>query len=722
MDSSQDDAAIISSALGLPKRGVHDTLALLADGATVPFIARYRKEATGGLDDLAIQQIADERERLGTLAARRQTILGAIQEQGLLTPELRREIDGCTTKAALEDLYLPFKKKRKTRASVARERGLGPLAQRIVEQARDGSPLAEARRYVRGPVKSAEEALAGARDIVAERLAERADVRGMLRQIYQHHGRLTSKAARGKAKEPSKYERYYDHEERLASAPSHRFLAIRRGEREGFLSVSVRLDVDRVIVDIERTVGVRRNSPWAEPLCEAIADGFKRLLAPSITTEVLNDATTRADEAAVKVFADNLRDLLMAAPLGDVPVVAIDPGFRTGCKCAAIDARGRVADHWTIHPHARGDQGRAGAARELLAKLRRHRPKAIAIGNGTAGRETEDFVRELVAEQADLAEAVIVAVPETGASVYSASELARAELPDLDVTIRGAVSIGRRLQDPLAELVKIDPKAIGVGQYQHDLPATLLERKLGEIVVSCVNEVGVELNTASPALLGYVAGIGPTLAKRIVDRRESSGPFRSRAELTSVSGLGPKTFEQCAGFLRVRDGAHALDASAVHPERYALVARMARDLGVSLADLVGGVAAARADQIDIARYVSDEVGRPTLEDIVAELRKPGRDPRSSFEAPTFRTDVREVEDLKVGMRLDGVVTNVTDFGAFVDIGVHQDGLVHVSELAEGFVRDPRAVVRVGQRVQVVVLSADPERRRIALSAKAALEG
>lgn len=711
-----DPTPTIAARLELPARGVAAVVKLLEEGATVPFIARYRKEATGGLDEVAIRAIQEARTYLVELETRRRAILAEIEKQGALTPELARKIRAATTKQALEDLYLPFKPKRRTRATMARERGLEPLAQRILAQPDQGDPFADARRFVRtdGPeerrVEDVDAALAGARDIVAEVVAENAEVRALVRETYAREAVMSTRAVPAKTKERTKFEQYYDHHEPLARMPSHRFLAIARGKAEGVLRVSTEIDEARLLPRIEQTVGLRRRSPYARLFAEAIADSLARLLGPSVENDVIARAEESAHREAVEVFAKNLEALLLAAPLGGKPVLGVDPGFRTGCKCAVVDETGRFVENATIYL-GQGAAKEEEAARVLRALVKKHRPAAIAVGNGTGGREAEAFVR------ATLDGAVVVSVNEAGASVYSASEIAREEFPDLDLTVRGAISIARRLQDPLAELVKIEPESIGVGQYQHDVQAALLKQKLGEVVESCVNRVGVELNTASASLLSYVAGLGPTRAKKIVEHRRSEGRFESRAALKKVSGIGPRTFEQCAGFLRVRDGAHPLDGSAVHPERYALVEKIARDMKVALKDLVGH--ADRARQIDVGKWVGEGVGEPTLRDIVSELEKPGRDPRASFEPPKFRDDVRALEDLKVGMVLEGVVTNVTTFGAFVDLGVHQDGLVHVSKLADRFVRDPNEVVRPGDRITVKVLELDLARRRISLSARSA---
>ncbi|MFO0692588.1 MAG: Tex family protein [Polyangiales bacterium] len=710
-----DISPVVAEELGLPLRGVAAVVKLLDEGATVPFIARYRKEVTGGLDEVQIRDIQDKRAYHRELEERRQAVLKSIEEQGKLTDELRSKILACRTKALLEDLYAPYKKKRRTRATIAREAGLEPLANLILAQALEGDPLVEAAKYVDAEkgVADAEAALAGARDIVAEVVADNADVRTFVREQFEKQGTLVTEVARGKENERSKFEDYYDHREPVATVPSHRFLAIRRGEGEGVLRVRIEVEEEPVLARIGQIAGIQGKSPYAEALRTAIADSFKRLLAPSVETDVRVDLKLRADKEAVEVFAENLEHLLLAAPLGGRSVVGIDPGLRTGCKLAAVDDTGRFLDTTTIYPFkGAGDELRAKA--ELALFLKKHRPHAIAVGNGTAGRETERFVRQVLKEPG-VPEAIVVMVSEAGASVYSASDVAREEFPDLDLTIRGAISIARRLQDPLAELVKVDPKSIGVGQYQHDVHQTLLQRKLGQVVESCVNRVGVDLNTASAALLSYVAGVGDSLAKRIVSHREKNGAFKTRKQILDVTGLGPKAFEQCAGFLRIREAENPLDRSAVHPERYELVARIANDLGVDLAHLVGDKA--RADKIDVKKYVGEGVGEPTLKDIVAELGRPGRDPRDAFEPPSFRDDVNTLEDLRPGMVLEGVVTNVTAFGAFVDVGVHQDGLVHISQLSDRFIKDPSEAVKVGQKIQVKVLEVDLVRQRISMTAR-----
>lgn len=709
-----DPTPIVAGELALPIGGVAAVLRLLGDGNTVPFVARYRKEATGSLDEVAIRAIAERAEALVELDKRRQAILESIASQGRLTPDLGAAIAACATRAALEDLYLPYRPKRRTRATMARERGLEPLAARILSQAPQGDPRSEAQAFVAPDrdVPDVDAALAGARDIVAESVADRADVRALLRDALNARGVVKSVAIKAKTREPTRFEAYYDFAEAVATIPSHRYLAVRRGEREGVLRVAVLCDVSPLMPRVRGLAGYLPRSPWAGDLALAVQDAVDRLVLPSLETEVHAALTERSERAAVEVFADNLRELLMASPLGGRPVVGVDPGIRTGCKCAAVDATGRFLGHVTVHLHEPAAEQRA--RRDFAAFLARHRPDAVAVGNGTFGRETLAFVRSVLAETG-ATDAIAVAVSESGASVYSASDVARAEFPHLDLTVRGAISIARRLQDPLAELVKVDPRAIGVGQYQHDITESLLKRRLDAVVETCVNAVGVDLNTASASLLQYVAGIGPAIAANIVAARDADGPFRTRQDLRRVRKLGPKTFEQAAGFLRVRGGDEPLDASAVHPERYALVRRIARDLGVAIGALIGRPETLA--RVDPRKYVDGDVGEPTLRDILDELGRPGRDPRASFQAPAFREDVSTLEDLQVGMELGGVVTNVTAFGAFVDVGVHQDGLVHVSELSDRFVRVPSEVVRAGQHVRVRVLAVDVPRRRISLSMK-----
>ena len=700
--------------LSITPRQIMAVARLLSEGNTIPFIARYRKEVHGDLDEVQISKIQERLSYYRELEDRRSTILHSIEEQGKLTDELRQRILSCTTKTALEDLYLPYKPKRRTRAMIAREKGLEPLALMILEQS-GGQPDADAAAFVSEEkgVEHVAAALAGARDIVAEMVAETADVRGLVRQAFATDGVVVSEVVDPKPAEPTKFEQYYDFKEKVSVIPSHRFLAIRRGQAEGVLRVRLTCDSEPLLRRIEELYKLNLKSLYAPHLKEAIEDGYKRLIAPSVEIDVTDEMKMKSDRAAVEIFAQNLRNLLLQAPLGEQKIIGIDPGLRTGCKCVALDATGKFLETCTIFP-SQGERKEIEAKVDICKLVSKYRPYAIAVGNGTGGRETETFVRG-VFKEANIKDVLVISVNESGASVYSASEVAREEFPELDLTIRGAISIGRRLQDPLAELVKIDPKAIGVGQYQHDVHQPLLVDKLDEVIVSCVNHVGVELNTASAPLLTRVSGIGSTMAKKIVAYRNENGAFTGRKQLSKVPGLGPKTFEQAAGFLRIRGGAHPLDASAVHPERYALVEQMAADLGVELSELLGS--AALVDKISLSKYVSETVGEPTLRDIIAELKKPGRDPRATFEKPAFRDDVTELEHVKEGMVLEGVVTNVTAFGAFVDIGVHQDGLVHVSELSDRFIRDPAEVVKTGDKLKVRVLSVDKARRRIALSAK-----
>jgi len=678
---------------------------LLAEGSTVPFIARYRKEAHGNLDEVKIGKIQERLGYYGELVERKETILKTIDEQGKLTPELRAKIESCWQKSALEDLYQPYKPKRRTRAQVAKEKGFEPLADSIW----NGEKF-----------EGSEEDLQFARDIIAERIADLADIRGLVRNAFATRSIVKSEVASPKPTEPTKFEQYYEFEESIATIPSHRYLAIRRGQKEGVLWVKLVLDAEPVIgrmMEILKAVtkGAMPGSAACAQVELAARDAYKRLLAPSCEIDVTVEKKMESDRAAVEVFAENLRHLLLASPLGEKAVLAIDPGIRTGCKVAMMDSTGKYLGKTVIFPM----QKQAEAEKTVALIVHKYKVEAIAVGNGTAGRETEAFVRatlkKLHEQHPEIPIPIVVSVSESGASVYSASEIARKEFPDLDLTVRGAISIGRRLQDPLAELVKIDPKAIGVGQYQHDVQQTLLGSKLDEVVVSCVNGVGVELNTASAPLLERVSGLTPTLAKAIVEWRDTNGKFTSRDDLKKVKGLGDKAFEQCAGFLRIRGAKNPLDTSAVHPERYALVERMAADAGLGVGDLVGNSLAVK--KIDIRKYVSNEVGEPTLKDIVSELIKPGRDPRKTFEPPKFRDDVTKIEDVKEGMKLEGVVTNVTAFGAFVDIGVHQDGLIHLSELSDNFVSDAASVVKAGDRLSVTVIGVDRERGRISLSAK-----
>ncbi|NOZ24952.1 MAG: RNA-binding transcriptional accessory protein [Nitrospirae bacterium] len=701
---------IISEELGIRPAQVEATAALLDEGATVPFIARYRKEATGSLDEVAVRAVRDRLEQLRELDRRREAIIKSLKERGLLTDTLKAKIDAAGSMTMLEDVYLPYRPKRRTRATIAREQGLEPLASMIFEQA-GVDPGEEARAFVdpgKG-VDSAGTALAGARDIIAEWISEDQRARERMRTLFRTRGVIRSRVVKGKEEAGIKYKDYYEWDEPVSGAPSHRILAIRRGEREGVLTFRIVTPEDDALAMLDELF-VRGNGPASEEVRTAVRDGFKRLLAPSIEAETRLALKKRADEEAIRVFAENLRQLLLAPPLGGKRILAVDPGFRTGCKLVCLDPQGKLLHHDTIHPHA-SDRGASEAAAKIRALCSRFGIEAVAVGNGTAGRETESFLRGVGLP----AGIEIVMVSESGASVYSASEAAREEFPGHDVTVRGAVSIGRRLMDPLAELVKIDPKSIGVGQYQHDVDQAALKRSLDDVVVSCVNLVGVEVNTASRQLLSYVSGLGPRIAKGIVDYRNEHGPFRSRMELLNVPRLGPKAFEQAAGFLRIRNGEHPLDGSAVHPESYHVVDAMARDLGCTLTDLMKDEGLRR--KIDLRCYVTDGVGMPTLLDIMEELAKPGRDPRERFEVFRFADGIDKIEDVRPGMRLPGIVTNITAFGCFVDIGVHQDGLVHISELSDRFVKNPADVVKVHQKVTVTVLNVDLQRRRISLSLK-----
>ena len=698
-------AAIIAQELNISPQQVLATAKLLEEGATIPFIARYRKEATGSLDEVAIQQIRDRLEQLAELDKRREAIRASLQERDLLTPELQAQIDAAPTMAQLEDLYLPYRPKRRTRATIAKEKGLEPLADLLMKQ--DGKPI-DARPFINAEkgVESEADAWAGAMDIIAERISEDARIRGQQRDLFERRAQLQSTVVKKKQDEAAKFRDYFEWQEPLDKAPSHRILAVLRGEREGFLTIHAQPNPDEALAALEKMVVKKGQGPAVEKVREAAHDAYKRLLAPSLEGETLRAAKERADAEAIQVFVRNLRELLLASPMGQKRVLAVDPGFRTGCKVVVLDAQGNLKHYCAIFPtqSERQKEQAAATVRELCQKFK---IEAIAVGNGTASRETEAFLREL---QLD---APVVMVDESGASIYSASEAARDEFPDHDVTVRGSVSIGRRLQDPLAELVKIDPKSIGVGQYQHDVDQAALKKSLDDVVMSCVNAVGVEVNTASAQLLTYVSGLGPQLAKNIVKYREENGPFRKRQDLTNIPRFGAKTFEQAAGFLRIHASENPLDASAVHPERYALVERMARDLGCAVRDLMRDPALRK--KIDLKKYVGGDVGLPTLQDILAELEKPGRDPRPQFEAFSFSDAAHELTDLKPGMVLPGIVTNVTNFGAFVDIGVHQDGLVHISQLADKFVKDPNTVVKVRQKVQVKVVEVDAARKRIALT-------
>lgn len=704
---------IISSKLNIKESQVKAVLQLLDEGATIPFIARYRKEMTGSLDEVAISNISQQADKLKELQKRKETVLKTIEEQGKLTDELKKRIDDCWESTVLEDIYLPFKPKRRTKAQVARENGLEPLAM-IILQERIGSDSElerNADKYVKGNVKSIDDALQGARDIIAENISEDEKCRNAVRREFNYTATITSKVVKGKEEEGDKFKDYFNFSEPLKRCSSHRLLAMRRGEREGFLKVSISPD-DELAEDKLLRLRVRRSGAASNQIEKACLDAYKRLLKPSIENEFAALSKDKADEEAIAVFANGLRQLLMASPLGQKRVMGIDPGFRTGCKVVCLDSHGMLLCHDVIFPHPPVNKTSDAATKiQLLAK--KYAIEAVSIGNGTAGRETEDFIRGLNLTTSKGAKVEIYSVNEDGASVYSASKIAREEFPDEDVTVRGAVSIARRLMDPLAELVKIDSKSIGVGQYQHDVDQTALKQQLDQTVVSCVNLVGVDVNTASKHLLTYISGLGPTLAQNIIDYRTEHGGFKTRKELLKVKRMGEKAFEQCAGFLRVSGGKNPLDNSSVHPESYHVVERMAKDLKTDVATLMKD--ASLRSQIDINKY--KDVGLETLKDILKELEKPGRDPREPLKAFSFDPRVHTPEDLMVGMRLPGIVTNVTNFGAFVDVGVHEKGLVHVSQLANHFVKDPLTVVHVGQTVEVTVTAVDLQRNRISLSMK-----
>lgn len=702
---------LIAAELKLPIHRIENTLKLLTGGATIPFISRYRKEATGGLDEVQISDIHTRYEKLSELAKRKETILSTIEEQGKLTDELRRRIADCWDSTELEDIYLPYKPKRKTRAEAARQKGLEPLAMLLMMQ-RENNLSARVRTFVKGDVKDEEEALKGARDIIAEQVNEDERARNLMRNQFSRQAVITAKVVKGKETEESaaKYRDYFDFSEPLKRCTSHRLLAIRRGESEGILKVSISpADEEECNTRLERQF-VRSNNECARQVAEAVRDAYKRLLKPSIETEYAALSKEKADEEAIRVFAGNLRQLLLAPPLGQKRVMGIDPGFRTGCKIVCLDAQGGLLHNEAIYPHPPKSEYSL-AARKLVKLVEQYKIEAIAIGNGTASRETEQFVTSQRYDR----EVQVFVVSEDGASIYSASKTAREEFPDYDVTVRGAVSIGRRLIDPLAELVKIDAKSIGVGQYQHDVDQTQLKAALDQTVESCVNLVGVNVNTASKHLLTYVSGLGATLAQNIVDYRTENGAFRSRRELMKVPRMGAKAFEQCAGFLRIPQAENPLDNSAVHPESYAIVERMAKDLHCTVADLIRDKGL--RERIRIEDYVSDTVGIPTLTDIMQELDKPGRDPRQKIQVFEFDKNIRTIDDLQEGMELPGIVTNITNFGCFVDIGIKENGLVHISQLSDQFVSDPTSVVSIHQHVRVKVLSIDRERKRIQLTMK-----
>ena len=715
-------ARLIASALNLQERAVANTLALLEEGCTIPFISRYRKERTGGLDEVQIAAISDRFDKLQEIQKRKDTIIKTITDLEKMTPELKKRIDDCWETSELEDIYLPYKPKRRTRAQVAREQGLEPLAQLLLLQ-RERDPERAAERYVKGDVKDTESAIKGAQDIIAETVSEDERSRQQIRNAFSRQAIISSKVVKAKADtdEAAKYSDYFDWSEPLKRCSSHRLLAMRRGESEGILRISISPNDEEAADKLKRHY-VYGNTPCGQLVGEAVDDGYKRLLKPSIETEFAALSKERADEEAIRVFAENLRQLLLGAPLGQKRVMGIDPGFRTGCKVVCLDAQGNLLHHDAIFPHPPVNK-RTESAIAIQKMIQKYQIEAISIGNGTASRETNDFIKDVLAgrynidtrKKDDLPKPQVFTVSEDGASVYSASKIAREEFPDEDVTVRGAVSIGRRLMDPLAELVKIDPKSIGVGQYQHDVDQTKLKHSLDQTVESCVNLVGVNLNTASQHLLMYVSGLGPTLAKNIVDSRRENGAFTSRAQLKKVPRLGPSAFQQCAGFLRIPGAKNPLDNSAVHPESYAVVEQMAKDHGCTVADLIKDKE--KRDTIDIRKYVTAEVGIPTLTDIMQELEKPGRDPREQLEEFEFDKNVSTVDDLIEGMILPGIVTNITNFGAFVDIGVHQDGLIHISQMANRRIAHPTDVVKLHQHVRVRVIEVDHRRNRISLSLK-----
>jgi len=697
---------MIAAAFNIAVRQVENTLSLLEGGATIPFISRYRKEATGGLDEVQIGEIKERHDKLTEVSKRKDTILKTIDEQGKLTAELQKRIEACWDSTELEDIYLPYKPKRKTRAEAARQKGLEPLAAILMMQRENNLP-SRVRTFIKGDVKDEEDALKGARDIIAEQVSEDERSRNQLRNQFARQAVITSKVVKGKEEEAAKYKDYFDFSEPLKRCTSHRLLAIRRGEAEGLLKVSISPDDDECTERLERSY-VRGNNECSRHVKEAVRDAYKRLLKPSIETEFASLSKEKADEEAIRVFAGNLRQLLLAPPLGQKRVMGIDPGYRTGCKVVCLDAQGNLLHNETIYPHPPKSE-QSISARKLTKLVEQYQIEAIAIGNGTASRETEAFV---TGQRYDRKLQVFV-VSEDGASIYSASKIAREEFPEYDVTVRGAVSIGRRLMDPLAELVKIEAKSIGVGQYQHDVDQTALKKSLDMTVESCVNSVGVNLNTASRHLLTYVSGLGPTLAQNIVDYRTENGAFTSRKELMKVPRMGAKAFEQCAGFLRIPGAKNPLDNSAVHPESYAVVEHIAKDMKCSVEDLIRNKEI--RDKIDIRKYVSDKVGLPTLTDIMAELEKPGRDPRQAIKVFEFDKNVKTIDDLKEGMVLPGIVTNITNFGCFVDVGIKENGLVHISQLCREFVNDPTTVVTIHQHVQVKVIGIDRERKRISMT-------
>lgn len=707
----EEFSQMIAAELKLPAHRIANTLKLLQGGATIPFISRYRKEATGGLDEVQIGDIQTRYEKLCELSKRKETVLSTIEEQGKLTPELKARISACWNATELEDIYLPFKPKRKTRAETARAKGLEPLALLLMMQ-KENNLAAKVRNFVKGEVKDEEDALKGARDILAEQISEDERSRNLMRNQFQRQALIQSKVVKGKEAEEAsaKYRDYFDFCEPLKKCSSHRLLALRRGESEGVLKVTIFPEDEDMCNERLQRLFVRANNECAHQVEEALTDAYKRLLKPAIETEFAALSKEKADEEAIRVFAENLRQLLLAPPLGQKRVMGIDPGFRTGCKAVCLDAQGTLLHNEAIYPHPPKSEY-AQAARKIVKLVEQYKIEAIAIGNGTASRETEQFVTSQRYDR----EVQVFVVSEDGASIYSASKTAREEFPDYDVTVRGAVSIGRRLMDPLAELVKIDAKSIGVGQYQHDVDQTKLKASLDQTVESCVNLVGVNVNTASKHLLTYVSGLGPTLAQNIVDYRTENGPFESRRQLLKVPRMGAKAYEQCAGFLRIPQAKNPLDNSAVHPESYPIVEQMAKDLNCTVADLIKDKEL--RSKIDLKKYVTDTVGLPTLTDILQELDKPGRDPRQKIQVFEFDKNVRTLDDLQEGMELPGIVTNITNFGCFVDIGIKENGLVHVSQLADRFVSNPADVVRIHQHVRVKVMSIDHERKRIQLTMK-----
>ncbi len=705
--NTNKNIGLVARKLGLHEWQVENTIRLFDGGATIPFISRYRKEMTGSLDEVKLLHIKEEYERLKELDTRRESIIKSVEEQEKMTPELLSRLEAALTMAELEDLYLPFRPRRRTRATIAREKGLEPLAFFLMQQGNE-DPLRKAASFINDEVKTAEEALAGAQDIIAEWVSEDEKARRRLRSLFGREALLSSKVIKGKEQEGIKFSDYFDWSEPLRKCPSHRLLAMRRGEDEGFLRLAVKVE-DGIALEQLLPLYVKGRGKGSSLVEEAVRDSWKRLLASSMETEFRNISKEKADEEAISVFADNLRQLLLSPPLGEKNVLAIDPGFRTGCKIVCLDRQGTLLHNETIYPHPPQNQT-ALSIKKILSLVNAYKIEAIAIGNGTASRETEDFMKWIKFEK----DIQVFVVSEAGASVYSASKTARDEFPDYDVTVRGSVSIGRRLMDPLAELVKIDPKSIGVGQYQHDVDQQKLQKSLDDVVVSCVNAVGVEVNTASRHLLTYVSGLGPQLAQNIIDYRTENGPFRARKDFLKVKRMGPAAFEQSAGFLRIRNAENPLDSSAVHPESYHVVEKMAGDAGCSITDLMSD--AERRRQIKLTDYVTDKTGLPTLNDIMEELAKPGRDPRSKIKEFRF-ADIHTMEDLVQGMVVPGIVTNITKFGAFVDIGIKQDGLVHVSNMAERYVQDPSTVVKLHQHVMVMVMSVDIERKRIQLSMK-----